>query len=209
MTRSSQLVLVLTTVATIGTAATGCDGKPAATSTSPSASRTAPSAGSPGQTTSSPGSTPPPAAAADYTGLLIQAADIRAPEDFTAGAPILNPDGRAGVTTSFSNQDRTHVIYDTIEILADPSAAVRALNKRKGGLDGTVHGVPDPIAIGVGGTTVAGPSPGGDKGVTVLLFTEGRAFVELEFDGPARAPAPPDFVADVGQRQDDAIKKGL
>jgi hypothetical protein len=45
--------------------------------------------------------------------------------------------------------------------------------------------------------------------VTVLLFTEGRAFVELEFDGPAPAPAPPDFVTDVGQKQDAAIKKGL
>jgi hypothetical protein len=42
-----------------------------------------------------------------------------------------------------------------------------------------------------------------------LLFTEGKAFVTLEFDGPNYALAPPDFVTDVGRKQDAAIKKGL
>jgi hypothetical protein len=45
--------------------------------------------------------------------------------------------------------------------------------------------------------------------VTVLLFTEGKAFAELEFDGPPDALVPPDFVTDVGQKQDAALKKGL
>jgi hypothetical protein len=45
--------------------------------------------------------------------------------------------------------------------------------------------------------------------VTVLLFTEGKALATLEFDGPAYALAPADFVADVGRRQQAAIKKGL
>lgn len=207
MRRSSQLALVLTTVAAVGTAAVGCSSNP--TATPASGSKAATSTGSAAQTSSSPASTSRAAVPADYTGLLIPASDIRAPEVFTAGTPVTNPDGRVGVTTSFSNQDRSHVIYDTIEILADPAAAASALANRKGALDGTVHGVADPIAIGSGGTTVSGPSPNGDKGVTVLLFTEGRAFVELEFDGPAQAPAPPDFVTDVGRRQDDAVKKGL
>ena len=69
--------------------------------------------------------------------------------------------------------------------------------------------MPEPIAIGTGGTTISGPSPDGAKGVTVLLFTEGKAFAELEFDGPPDALVPPDFVTDVGQKQDAAIKKGL
>ena len=45
--------------------------------------------------------------------------------------------------------------------------------------------------------------------MTILLFTEGKAFVTLEFDGPIDTLAPQDFVNDVGQKQDDAIKKGL
>lgn len=41
------------------------------------------------------------------------------------------------------------------------------------------------------------------------MFTEGRAFVELEFDGPPSSLVPPDFVTDVGQGQDTAVKNGL
>ncbi len=145
----------------------------------------------------------------DYTVLLIRAGDISAPESFTASSPINNPNGQPGVTTTFSNQDRTHVIVDSIQILPDPAAAVRALESAKATRDGYVHGVPEPIAIGTGGTTISGPSPDGSKGVTVLLFTEGRAFTELEFDGPPDALVPPDFVTDIGQKQDAAIKKGL
>jgi hypothetical protein len=56
---------------------------------------------------------------------------------------------------------------------------------------------------------LSGKSPDGSKGVTVLLFTEGRGFVTLEFDGPVDSLPPPDFVTDVGQKQDAAVKKGL
>jgi hypothetical protein len=178
--------------------AVGCAGNPKSSPVTKSSTTT-----SGAQT--SPGSTPP----ADYAGLLIRASDINAPEVFTGSLPVNNPDGRVGVTTTFSNDDRSHVIYDTIEVLTDPAAAAIALDKRKHGLDGIVHGVPDPIDVGTGGTTVSGPAPDGVKGVTVLLFTEGRAFVELEFDGPDRMPAPQDFVTDVGRAQDEAIKKGL
>ena len=45
--------------------------------------------------------------------------------------------------------------------------------------------------------------------MTVLLFTEGRAFVNLEFESPLNDPLPPQFVTDVGQKQDTAIKNGL
>jgi hypothetical protein len=150
-----------------------------------------------------------PAQPANYTALLIQASDINAPETFTATPPINNPNGQPGVTTTFSNQDRTHVIVDSIQILPDPVAAAGALEAAKSSRDGYVHGVPEPIAIGTGGTTISGPSPDGAKGVTVLLFTEGKAFAELEFDGPPDVLVPPDFVTDVGQKQDAAIKKGL
>jgi hypothetical protein len=145
----------------------------------------------------------------DYTRLLIQASDINAPETFTATPPINNPNGQPGVSATFSNQDRTHVIVDSIQILPDPAAAVRALEAAEAATNGYVHGTPQPFAIGTSGTTISGPSPDGSKGVTVLMFTEGRAFVELEFDGPPDSLVPPDFVTDVGQKQDAAIKKGL
>jgi hypothetical protein len=159
--------------------------------------------------TSTPVPAPTPALLSDYTRLLIAASDLNAPEAFTATPPLNNPNGQPGATVTFSNQDRTHVITDSIQVLPDPAAALKALESAKAAPDGYVHGVPEPTAIGTGGATISGPSPDGTKGVTVLLFAEGKAFVEVEFDGPPDAPAPPDFVTDVGQKQDAAVKKGL
>jgi hypothetical protein len=145
----------------------------------------------------------------DYTALLIKASDINAPETFTASPPIKNPNGQLGVATTFSDQDRTHAITDTIQILSDPNAATNALNAAKAARSEALHGKLVPIDIGAGGTTISGASPDRSKGVTVLLFTEGKALATLEFDGPSYALAPPDFVTDVGRKQAGAIKKGL
>jgi hypothetical protein len=140
---------------------------------------------------------------------LINATDITAPEEFTASPPVQNPDGQAGVSTSFSNSDGSHVITVTILILPDPAAAAGALDSSKAQLAGSLGRPPQPSDVGTGGTTVSGKSPDGSKSVTALLFTEGRAFATLKFDGPPIAAAPPDFVADVGQKQAAAIKTGL
>lgn len=175
-------------------------------------SKSTPAASSTAASPTAPSSTAPtsaPAQPSDYTRLLIAASDINAPEVFTASPPVNNPNGQPGASTTFSNNDRTHVIVDSIQILADPAAALGALESAKAGSGGYVHGVPEPITIGTGGTTISGPSPDGAKGVTVLLFTEGKALAQLEFDGPPSALVPPDFVTDVGQKQDAAIKKGL
>ncbi|WP_418002706.1 hypothetical protein ACNO8X_22010 [Mycobacterium sp. PDNC021] len=151
-----------------------------------------------------------PAQPADYTALLIKGADLVAPEVFTAGEATQNPSGNPGVATAFSNPDGTHVVGDTILILPDPAAATAALEAAKAGLGtNVVGGAPAPIEAGTGGTTVSGNSPDGSKSVTVVLFTEGKAFVTLEFDGPKDADAPPDFVKDVAQKQAAAIKSGL
>jgi len=56
---------------------------------------------------------------------------------------------------------------------------------------------------------VSGPSPDKSKAVTVLLFTEGKAFTTVEFDSAPDDPVPPEIVTDIGQKQDDAIKNGL
>lgn len=195
------LALALAGAALIG-CSNGSKSSPATPSSTPS-----PTASSPAGHTAT--STSASAQPSDYTQLLIAAGDINAPEVFTASPPVNNPNGQPGASTTFSNNDRTHVITDSIQVLSDPAAAQRALESAKSTHDGYVHGVPEPIAIGTGGTTISGPSPDGAKGVTMLMFSQGKAFVELEFDGPPSALVPPDFVTDVGQKQDAAVKNGL
>jgi hypothetical protein len=189
--------------ALVGVTVAGCN------SNSKSSTASSGSAASTTTSGSSSASSSAQAQPADYTGLLIKATDINAPEIFTASPPIQNPNGNAGVATTFSNPDGSHLIGDTILILPDPSAAASALDSAKAALGGSVSGTPGPADVGTGGTTVSGNSPDGSKSVTVLLFTEGRAFTTLEFDGPPNAAVPPDFVTDVGQKQVTAIKSGL
>jgi hypothetical protein len=146
----------------------------------------------------------------DYTRLLIHASDIGGPEAFTADPPETNLNARSTVAVTFRNPDGSRVIYDSILVAADPAAATRALESRKMvAPQGTVHGLPDPIDIGSGGTTISGPSPDGSKAVTLLLFTESKAFVEMEFDSPPNVVAPQEFIVSVGEQQDAAVKHGL
>jgi hypothetical protein len=180
---------VVTTLA--GVSAVGCS--------SHSTSST-PSSGS-GTTTHAPVS--------DYTKLLIKASDIKAPDAFTAGPTTKDPNGQLGATTTFTDQDQSHVIIDTIQILLNPEAAANQLDSAKSIHHESLLAKPLGADVGVGGVTISGLSPDRSKGVTVLLFTEGKALVTLEFDGPSFALAPMEFVTDVGQKQDEAIKKGL
>jgi hypothetical protein len=145
----------------------------------------------------------------DYTKLLIKTSDIKAPDAFTAGPPTKDPNGQLGATTTFSDQDHSHVIIDTIQILLNPEAAANALDSAKAVQHESLLAKPMQADVGVDGATITGLSPDHSKGVTMLLFTEGKAFVTLEFDGPSYALAPPDFVTDVGQKQDAVIKKEL
>jgi hypothetical protein len=150
------------------------------------------------------------AAPTDYSNLLIQAKDIDAPVAFTGSPPTQNPNGQPGVATTFSTEDASHAIKDTIQVLADPGAATDALNAAKGPQAALIKDSSTEAAkVGTGGTTLSGNAPDHSKGVTILLFTEGKAFVTLEFDGPIDTLAPPDFINDVAQKQDDAVKKGL
>jgi hypothetical protein len=199
---SRTVVTGVAAMTALAVSVAGCGSKP---TSSPAKSGSASSTTS----TSAPSSAAP-AQPTDYTALLIQATDIDAPIPFTGSPPTNNPNGQPGAATTFNTQDGGHVIKDTIQVLADPAAATNALNAAKGGFGNTVK---DPMTnaakIGSGGTTLSGNSPDGFKGVTILLFTEGKAFVTLEFDGPAESLPPPDFVTSVGQKQDAAVQKGL
>lgn len=187
----------------LAVAIAGCGGKNSTPSTSKPGSSSSTS-GAPSSASSAP------AQPSDYTGLLIQASDINAPIPFTATPPISNPNGQPGVATTFKDEDGSHVIKDTIQVFADPGAATNALNAAKGAQGDLIKNPTTQAAnVGTGATTLLGNSPDRSKGVTLLLFTEGRAFVALQFDGPPDTLAPADFVNDVGQKQDAVIKKGL
>jgi len=164
---------------------------------------------SPSSTPSSGSGTTTLAPVSDYTKLLIKSSDIKAPDAFTAGPPTKDPNGQLGATTTFTDQDHSHVIIDTIQILLNPEAAANELDSAKAIHHDSLLAKPLGAEVGVGGVTISGLSPDRSKGVTVLLFTEGKALVTLEFDGPSFALAPQEFVTDVGQKQDEAIKKGL
>jgi hypothetical protein len=160
-------------------------------------------------TPTSGSSAPPHAPISDYTQLLIKASDINAPDAFTAGPATKNPNGQPGAMVTFTDQDHSHTIIDTIQILPDAEATATALDSAKALHRETLRTKALNAEVGVGGVTISGLPQDRSKGVTVLLFTQGTAMVTLEFEGPSFVLAPPEFVTEVGQKQDDAIKKGL
>ena len=197
------IAIVTAAIAAVTSAsATACSSNPKSATVS---SKSATSATTSQSSTSSSAQ----AQSADYSRLLIQAKDIETPMAFTAGPLTQNPHDQAGVETTFSNDDKTRQIHDTILVMGDPSAAAGALEAAKAKLGDSVVGTPGPAAVGTGGTLVSGNSPDGSKGVMMVLFTEGKAFTTLSFVGPPDMQPPPDFVIELGQKQDTAIKNGL
>jgi hypothetical protein len=209
--RVSQMMLAGPLMATVLAASVaGCS-----SSSSPPKSESTTRSGS-----ASEAPTTPPAAPSDYTALLIKVTDIDAPMPFVAGQPTSNPNGQPGAAITFSSQahpeDQNGVtvkdvqIVDTIQVLPDPAAAASALNSAKTGQGLVKDPKAAPADVGTGGTTLSGTSPDGSKSVTALMFTEGRGFVTLQFVGGSDSPPPPpDFVTDVGHKQDAAVKTGL
>jgi len=205
MRNSRMLVVGVAAATALTVSVAGCGGNKTSSPASTTKSGSATSA-----TSSSGPSSSAPAQPTDYTGLLIQATDINAPIQFNGSPPVNNPNGQPGVATTFSTQDGSHAIKDTIQVFADPAAATDALNAAKGGQGNAIKDPQTGSAnVGTGATTLSGIAPDKSKGVLILLFTEGKAFVTLQFDGPTDSLPPQDFVNDVAQKQDAAIKKGL
>ncbi|WP_297697899.1 hypothetical protein [Mycobacterium sp.] len=208
--RTSRALIAGVAVATaLAVSVAGCGNNKSQPSTSKTGSATSATS-----VTSSPSSAPSsptaPAQPNDYARLLIQAGDINAPVPFTAAPPTSDPNGQPGVATTFKDDDGSHAIKVTIQVYDDADAATNALNAAKGQQGGAIKDpTTQPSNIGSGGTMLMGNTPDRSKGVVILLFTEGKALATLQFDGPTDTLAPPDFVNDVGQKQDAAIKKGL
>jgi hypothetical protein len=139
--------------------------------------------------------------------LLISASDIGA--DTTLSPPQQNPGGVAGVAVTFSNNAKTHTIDDLLVVFTDPAAAAQGAKDRPASLGKYVTGAPQPFEVGTNGIIVVGPSPDNTKSVTYVVFAEGKAVVDLEFDSGPNDAAPQDFVLDVAKKQDDAVKTRL
>jgi hypothetical protein len=196
-----QGILVVTAVSVVVLTPVGCSADKTAVSSSAQSAFDS----------SKPAASSTAASSLDYTTLLISASDIQAPGDRFSGqgAPILNPGGQDGVSQAFTNQAGDRVIGDTIVMLADPSSAATALEKAKGSLSSSVEGTPTSANVGSNGLMMSGNSPDGSKSVTVVLFTEGKAFATLQFESGPSDPVPPEFATDVAAKQDAAIKKAL
>ena len=154
-------------------------------------------------------STPPPAAPADYSSLLITVDDIDSSEPFTAEPPILDPKGENGVTGRFFSEDGA-MIGSTVRILADPTEAARVLELTRTGIS-NVSGTPKPSPIGTNGSVTAGMSLDQITGITVLTFSEQNAVVTLEFDGPygKHVGLPEKLIDSVARRQLEILKAKL
>jgi hypothetical protein len=181
----------------VGAVGTGCSTGTKTASPSSSA------ASSPGSSTAASSTQP-----SDYSSLLIKASDIGG-DLSTPQPPVLTPNGAAGVAQLFANPDNSRRVRDTILIVADPAAAAAGLDNTKTNYGGKVSGNWQPVDVGSNGALISGTSPDNSQAITVLLFTEGKALVSLEFDSAPNDPIDADIAKDIGRKQDAAVKKGL
>src|SRR5262249_10305948 len=191
------------TTLVVGAAVAGC-GKDESSSPSPSATTSAAAAPT---TAASP--TSAAAQPSDYSNLLIKPADIVVPGDtfsLTQTLPVPNPAGVEGV---FANQSGSRKIDDTIYVYPDAAAASQALDQSAKAIpEMAVKATATAEDVGTGGRMAVGPSPDGAKAKAIVMFTEGKVFAVVEFESPPNDPLQPDFVIDLGRKQDAAIKSG-
>ncbi len=184
----------------VGAAITGCGGSNQASSP-PSSSAVA-------ATSSTVVTGPPPGQPTDYGSLLINSSDVggglTAPQ-----SPMLSPNNAPGAAQLFANADSSRRLWDTIVVTADTTAAAAELATNKMSYAGKVSGAWQPVAVGINGTMITGSSPDNSQAMTVLLFTEGKAAVTLEFDSAAGDPFDPAVVTDIGRKQEAVLKKRL
>ncbi len=123
--------------------------------------------------------------------------------------PVPNPAGVEGV---FMNQGGSRKIDDTIYVYPDAAAAGQALDGMAPSVSDPNMGVKGPLTpvdVGSRGKMAVGPAADGSKSVGMVMFTEGKAFVVLEFNSPPNDPVPADVVLDLARKQDAAIKAGM
>jgi hypothetical protein len=147
---------------------------------------------------------PPYPPVGDYTNLLIKASDIG--EDFTGSEPTQNPNGAPGVTQLFTNADNSRRIGDLIMLVNEAKTAAEGLKNTQNNYGAKVTGTWQPVDVGTAGAMISGMAPDNSQAVTVLLLTQGRALVSLEFDTAPTDPTDPEFAKDIGRKQAAVIK---
>ena len=204
LARTTFFGLAVATIV-VGASTTGCGDDKKTSSPPSSAASSSPAESSTG--TSAPAS-PSAAQPSDYSGLLIKPSDIGGDLN-SPQPPVLNPNNTAGVAQLFANADNSRRIGDTILIVADPATAAAGLDNTKNGYVAKVSGAWQPADVGSNGSIISGISPDKSQAITVLLFTEGKALVNLEFDSSPNDPIDPGVATDIGRKQDTAVKNGL
>lgn len=150
------------------------------------------------------------AAQPDYGTIPVHPNDVTDSTAFSAAAPLMNPNGQPGISTVYTHRDGNRQITDTVLVLADPGAATASMDDARAQLAGEiVDSKTQPTAVGSGGSIISGLSADRSQSVTALTFTQGNAFANIQFEGPANDPVPVDLVTEYGQRQDTAIKAAL
>ncbi|OMB94050.1 hypothetical protein A5733_15000 [Mycobacterium sp. NS-7484] len=174
-------------------------------------SPTSPWVATPPPSSSTTATKSPKSQAFDYSYLLLQAEDVSIPpEVFSARSTKNNPDGQDGASALFVNADDTRAIADTVLIYPDAETASATLKQASAAVSTMVTGgPPQPVPIGSGGTVISGMAPDNSKAVTLLMYTQGRAVVRLEFDSNPDDPVSPQTVAAVGRMQQIALRNGL
>ncbi|SEH62077.1 hypothetical protein SAMN04489835_2111 [Mycolicibacterium rutilum] len=207
MTRLTSKSLGAAAAALICAAVVGCDpSSPDAGISAPSATSSASSKQAAPTTTT--GTADP---AADYSRLLLTAADISDEEDtFTVQSTNPGPAGLPGASALFVNQDDTRAISDTIVIYPDAETASRTLRDALPSIGSVVKGAsPRPAPVGTDGTLAVGTSPDDSTAATLLLFTQGPALVRLEFQSALGDATTDQFVITIGKMQEIALRTGL
>lgn len=195
----------------VSVAIAGCGSDKSTTPSSSAKSSSSSSASSAAAPTSTSGTAQP----SDYSNLLIKPTDIVVPGDsfkLMQTVPVPNP---AGISGLFMNQAGARSIDDTIYVYPDANAAAQARDQAVKAITdpdlGVRGGAATPVDVGVGGTMAIGTTikAEGTQAKGSIMFSEGRTFVDIEFQSPSGDPVPADFVVDVARKQDAAIKAGL
>ena len=139
------------------------------------------------------------------------AADLSDGEDtFTERHVESDPGGLPGASAFYVNAEDTRAISSTILVYADPETAATALKEASNTLDTrVVGGSPAPGGVGTDSVMVRGTDPDESKDVTVLMFTEGRALVRVEFQSAGGDATTDGFVTNIGKMQQIALRAGL
>lgn len=165
----------------------------------------------PAFTTTSPSTTSPTAQAVDYGRLLLTAADLSDAEDtFNERSREAPPGGVPGASAFFVNNEDTRAISDTVLVYPDAATATSTLKQAAGNLSASVTGgTPKPAGVGADSVVVSGTKPDEAKAVTLLMFTQGRALVRLEFQSAQGDATTDGFVTSIGKMQQIALRIGL